>query len=123
MATAGADLFLDASYVIALGIPADASHAKAVELADWLRRNPVGLGTTRAVLLEIGNALARLRFRAAAVEVLDTIESDPRIQVVPLGEDLYADALTLFRSRADKEWGLTDCTSFVVMQHLGIARR
>jgi predicted nucleic acid-binding protein len=72
------------------------------------------------LLLEIGNALARLRFRAAAIEVLDTMESDPRIQIVPLSEDLYADALTLFRSRGDKEWGLTDCTSFVVMRHMGI---
>lgn len=121
MATPGADLFLDSAYVIALGIPADESHSKAVELADWLRRNPaVRLVTTAAVLLEIGNALSRLRLRAAAVEVLDTMESDPRIQVVPLDEGLFADALALFRSRADKEWGLTDCVSFVVMQRMGI---
>ena len=120
MATPGADIFIDASYVIALAIPADEAHAKAVELADWLRRNPAGLVTTRAVLLEIGNALSRLRFRSAAAEVLETVESDARIQVVPLDEELYADALSLFRSRTDKEWGMTDCISFVVMKQRGL---
>jgi uncharacterized protein len=120
MATAGADLFLDASYVIALAIRADEAHAKAVERADWLRKNPAGLVTTRPVLLEIGDMLAKYRFREAAVAVLDTVEADPRIQVVPLGDDLYADALSLFRRRKDKEWGMTDCVSFVVMQHMGI---
>jgi predicted nucleic acid-binding protein len=27
----------------------------------------------------------------------------------------------MFRSRQDKEWGLVDCVSFVVMQNRGIA--
>jgi predicted nucleic acid-binding protein len=36
--------------------------------------------------------------------------------IVPLSEDLYARAFRLYRERADKEWGLTDCVSFVVMQ-------
>jgi predicted nucleic acid-binding protein len=66
--------------------------------------------TTRAVLLEIGNALARLRFRAAAIEVLEAVESDPRIRIVSLSDELYAEALSLFRTREDKEWGMTDCT-------------
>jgi predicted nucleic acid-binding protein len=120
MATAGGDVFVDASYVIALGIPADEAHAKAAEWADWLRRNPVGLVTTRPVLLEIGDMLAKYRFREAAVQVLETVEQDRRITVVPLSEALYAEALALFRSRNDKEWGLTDCVSFVVMQQRGL---
>jgi predicted nucleic acid-binding protein len=119
--TRGADLFLDSSYIIALAIPADHLHVEAVVRADWLRRNPdVGLVTTRAVLLEIGNALGRLRFRSAAIAVLGAIASDPRIQIVPLADDLYEEALSLFRERPDKEWGMTDCVSFVVMQRLGL---
>ncbi|HEX6038193.1 type II toxin-antitoxin system VapC family toxin [Longimicrobium sp.] len=117
MATPGAEVFLDASYVIALAIPADEAHERAVERADWLRRNPeIGLVTTQPVLLEIGNMLAKYRFRDAAVAVLDTVAQDPRIHVIPLTDDLYADALSLFRQRKDKEWGMTDCVSFVVMQ-------
>ncbi|MFO0968025.1 MAG: hypothetical protein U0793_20915 [Gemmataceae bacterium] len=37
------------------------------------------------------------------------------MEIVPLSEDLYAEAVTLYRARPDKEWGLTDCVSFVVM--------
>jgi len=30
-------------------------------------------------------------------------------------------ALDLYGSRSDKEWGLTDCVSFVVMEEQGIS--
>jgi uncharacterized protein len=120
MTAKGADLFVDASYVIALAIPADELHDRAVEWADRLRSNSAGLVTTRAVLLEIGNALGKLRFRGAAVAALEAMEADPRIEIVPLSDELYAEAFALFRSREDKGWGMTDCTSFAVMQRLGI---
>ncbi len=35
---------------------------------------------------------------------------------VPLTDELYQQAFDLFRDRPDKEWGLIDCASFVVMQ-------
>ena len=76
--------------------------------------------TTRAVILEIGNALARLRYRAAAIELLDSLEEDPNVKIIALSEELYNRAMALYRQRPDKEWGLTDCVSFVVMQDYGI---
>ena len=76
----------------------------------------IKLITTRAVTLEIGNALAKLRYRAAAIELLNSIEEDPNIEIIPLSEELYEKAIELYRQRQDKEWGITDCISFVVMQ-------
>lgn len=35
-------------------------------------------------------------------------------------EDLYAQAAELYKRYSDKEWGLTDCVSFVVMRERGI---
>ena len=72
--------------------------------------------TARAVILEIGNALAKLRYRAAAIELLNSIEEDPNIEIIPLSEELYEKPIELYRQRQDKEWGITDCISFVVMQ-------
>lgn len=72
-------------------------------------------------MFEIGNALAKRRYRAAAVRLLDAIEHDPVVEVVPLSEQLYARAVELYRERPDKEWGLTDCASFVLMRERGIA--
>jgi predicted nucleic acid-binding protein len=67
------------------------------------------------VLLEIGNSLSRQRYRAAGISLLQALEADPSIEVLPLSEDLYTRGLHLFCSRADKEWGLIDYISFLVM--------
>jgi predicted nucleic acid-binding protein len=42
--------------------------------------------------------------------------------LLPLSEELYARALELYGSRPDKEWGLIDCASFVVMSERGITK-
>lgn len=110
------EVFLDTAYAIALANVRDALHPKAVQVAQDLRAQQTKLVTTRAVLLEIGNALASQRFRTAAVQLLDALEADPTVGIVPLTNDLYAQALILYRSRIDKEWGLVDCLSFVVMR-------
>jgi len=114
------EVFLDSSYAIALSSSSDAFHEKAVTLADELEAAKTRLVTTRAVVLEIGNALSNQRYRQVAVRLLAALEADPNVEIVPLSEDLYAQAAKLYRERSDKEWGLTDCGSFVVMQERGI---
>lgn len=110
------EVFLDASYAIALSSPTDEHHARAGELAQRMETERTRLITTRAVILEIGNALARLRYRRAAVELLDAMENDPTVEIVPVAERLFERAFHIYRERPDKEWGLTDCLSFVVME-------
>jgi predicted nucleic acid-binding protein len=61
-----ADAFVDTSFVVALANKNDQHHSIALELASKFERRP--LITTDAVLLEIGNALAR-HFRAASIYV------------------------------------------------------
>jgi hypothetical protein len=115
-----AEVFLDSSYAIALAAPTDEHHARATELAAWIAAERIPLITTRAVMLEIGNALAKKRYRRAAVALLETIERDNRIVKVPLSEDLYTSAAALYKKYVDKKWGLTDCVSFVVMRERGL---
>src|SRR5262245_60255789 len=43
------------------------------------------------------------------------------VEIVPASSQLFPAALALYRSRADKDWGLTDCASFVVMSERGLA--
>ena len=111
-----AEVFLDTAYAIALSSPNDHFHPRAIRLAEQIEAEGTQLVTTRAVLLEIGNALSRHRHRDAAIRLLDALEADPIVQIIPLSESLCAQALRLYRDRPDKEWGLTDCVSFVVMQ-------
>lgn len=110
------EVFLDTAYAIALANAKDQFHPQAVPLAKQLRTHKTKLVTTRAVLLEIGNALSGQRFRAAAVKLLDALEADPTVGIISLTDGLYTQALNLYRTRPDKEWGLVDCLSFVVMQ-------
>lgn len=114
------DAFLDASYAIALSAASDQYHQRAVVLANRIEADGTRLVTTRGVVLEIGNALSRQRYRTAAIALLLAIENDPNVDVVPLSEPLYQEALELYRRRPDKEWGLTDCLSFVVMRQRGL---
>jgi uncharacterized protein len=79
-------------------------------LADQIEAARTRLITTRAVLLEIGNSLAKLRYRSASVQLLASLESDPNVEIVPLTDDLYHRALPLYRMRPDKEWGLSGRT-------------
>jgi predicted nucleic acid-binding protein len=114
------ELFLDASYAIALASSTDHHHERAVELAQRIETGDMRLVTSRAVVLEIGNALSKLRYRAAAFVLLDAIERDPNVEIVPLSEELYRQSLELYRQHQDKEWGLTDCISFAVMRERSI---
>jgi predicted nucleic acid-binding protein len=54
-------VFLDTSYAIALSVSNDEHHERAIKLAEHLEAKRPGLVTTRAIILEIGNALAGLR--------------------------------------------------------------
>ena len=113
-------VFLDTSYAIALSSPSDQLHESAVGAAEIIESERASLVTTRAVTLEIGNALSKLKYRRAAVELLQSLEDDPTVEIIPLTEELYERASRLYGSRADKEWGMTDCFSFVVMQERGL---
>jgi predicted nucleic acid-binding protein len=117
---AQAELFLDTAFAIALSSRSDDHHDRAVSLATEIEAAGTQLVTTRAVLLEIGNALSRTKHRPASIELLQSVETDPKVTIVPLSEDLFSRALKLYRERPDKEWGLVDCVSFVVMKDRGM---
>lgn len=114
-------LFVDTSYAVALVSRTDAHHGSALGWAARVQAGGVELVTTRAVMLEIGNALARQRFRRHAVALLKAFERDSTVWIEPVTEERYAAAFELFSLRADKEWSLTDCISILVMQELGLA--
>lgn len=113
-------VFLDTSYAVALSARTDENHELALKLAEELERSDTHFVTTRAVLLEIGNALAKVRYRKAAVQLLSALEADPKVEIVSATDELYQRALKIYGDRVDKEWGLIDCMSFVTMSDLGL---
>lgn len=109
-------LFVDTAYVYALFSTRDQWHEKAVEWQKKLDIEQQPLLTTEFILTEIGDGLSALRFRQSAGEIIRILQENPLVEIVPASSDLFLQALELYEQRQDKNWGLTDCTSFVVMQ-------
>jgi uncharacterized protein len=113
MPTEPTQTFIDTQFVVALANRRDAHHAETQEIArEYLGRNLV---TTDAVLLETGNGLAR-GLRNGAAAIIQAFREMDGVEVVNMTPDLFDRALALYSSRLDKEWGLVDCLSFVVMK-------
>lgn len=110
-------LFLDTSFVIALINERDQYHGIALDSISQYDRHP--FVTTDAVLPEIGNALSR-RYKTAAIQVIQEFMSTDNVEVLHLSAELFVQAFDLYCTYQDKEWGLVDCVSFVVMQDLNI---
>lgn len=112
-------IFVDTLFVVALINQRDQYHQRAAELADRLEGYP--LLTTDAVLLEIGNALAR-GYKNEAVEIIEEFFASDEVEIVRLTRELFEKAFTLYKSHKDKGWGLVDCISFVVMKQAGVSQ-
>lgn len=112
-------LFLDTSYAQALLNPRDQHREASYRLRLTVARAGV-IWTTHFVLAEIANGLSATHRREAA-DYIDQFFSDTtEYRVVDLNIDLFNKGLLLYRNYQDKDWGLTDCISFVVMRDLGL---
>ena len=110
-------VFVDTGYILALVNENDEHHAEALALSERFDGQPVVV--TDAVLLEIGNALSRMD-RNAAVQIIQDLRDSPGATVVSLNPELFESAFDLYRRHTDKQWGLVDCVSFVVMRRMGL---
>jgi len=108
-------VFADTGYWIALVNPNDGLHRKAKEVSQQL--GALTLVTSDMVLVEVLNMFAErgTHLRQAAVATVQAVAADPGIEVVPQTRRLFRDAYDLYRTRSDKDWSLTDCASFVIM--------
>ena len=110
-------VFADSYYFLALMNAQDEGHAKAIDFARNFRGFTV---TTEWVLTEVGDALSQPLQRPAFLRVLEIAQGNPRVTIVEATHELFARGIKLFASRPDKDWSLTDCLSFVVMEEQAI---
>ena len=113
-------VLLDTSFVLALENREDRHHTRAKELDRELASQGAVLLLHWGILLEIGDGYARSGRRAKGMELIDKFANEEGFQIAPLSEAIMGQAIALFRSRSDKEWGLTDCVSFVLMGREGV---
>ena len=108
-------LFLDTAYIYALFNKRDRWHGQALQWQQKIAVEKLPLLTTEFVLIEIDNGLSSLKLRDFATEITQALQKNEYIEIIPASSELFLQALKLFEQQQDKSWGLTDCTSFVVM--------
>jgi predicted nucleic acid-binding protein len=110
-------LFADTSFLVACVSPRDQNHDAALAA---VRDSESRIVVTEFVLLEFANALSSAAARNRVVDFWSLIRQDPLVEVVPISVELLRLGLDLFARRDDKDWSLTDCISFVVMEDYGL---
>ena len=110
-------VFADTYYYLALLVARDETHRLAVALTQQLRGQIV---TTGWVLLEFANAVSKSRRRHYFPSLWDDLKQNPQMIIIPPDKALFEEGTELYRNRPDKDWSLTDCISFLVMEREGI---
>ena len=110
-------VFADTSFYVAALSPGDINHARAEAVGRGFRGRVI---TTEYVLLEVATFFCEAPHRPVFLGLLQTLQNDPEVTIVPASADLWQRGVALFAARLDKDWSLTDCISFVVMQEGGI---
>lgn len=54
--------------------------------------------------------------------MVERLQQTPDVELVQQTTEQFAKALRLYAQRKDKEWGLVDCSSFLIMQERGISQ-
>ena len=109
-------VFADTFFYLALLDDTEPDHERALAESKISRL----IVTTEFVLLELGNACARAEDHADFLVLVAGMRASPRVKIIPLASELFNRGLARMRERSDKNWSLTDCISFVVMEAEGI---
>jgi len=108
---------MDTAFLLAVIDRSDEYHLISEECYRKLIKGKWSVIITEAVLTELGNGLSKAKWRQTAHYWIKKIQDSKTIfRTVPVTTELLAKAIELYGSRSDKEWGLTDCISFVVMK-------
>lgn len=111
-------ILIDTSFVVALINKHDEYHDIAVQLS--LEFNGVPAVITDSVLLEIGNSLAR-NHKQDSIRTIEGFFDADEVEIVRVDEHLFEKGFAWYKNRLDKQWGLVDCISFVVMNEHNIS--
>jgi predicted nucleic acid-binding protein len=113
-------VFVDTSAFIALLDPRDDCHAQAVRIEQSLANQAAHLVTTNFVLDETYTGLRGKIQHSAILRFRDSVRQSRQLNVMRITETLEDQAWEIFARYGDKDFSFTDCTSFAVMQQLGI---
>ncbi len=110
-------VFADSFFYLALLNPRDAGHDAAKAAA---RAFSGRIFTSHWVLLEVADAFSRPADRAKFDRLILMLETNDQVTVIAADGAAFERGVALYRSRVDKDWPLTDCISFTLMEEHGL---
>ena len=112
--------FVDTSFWTAKLSHNDNYHQKAERLGREIGKSK--LVTSEAILTELLNAFSGkgTYYRKAAAKLVDSLKAHKLVVVRENDTELFNAALNKYNQYSDKQWGLTDCSSFVIMEQENI---
>lgn len=111
-------VLVDTSFLIGLALEDDQLHETALKWHRAVSRQRV---ITEYVLVELADSLSAEHSRAKAAKMIQQLRASRSVEVVAASQTLLANGLSLYESRRDKQWSLTDCISFVIMKDYGLS--
>ncbi|HEX8565794.1 MAG TPA: PIN domain-containing protein [Pyrinomonadaceae bacterium] len=109
-------IFIDTSCWIALINASDSLHGKATETYESLVAGKRRFITHEGVLLEVGNALSSKHLRLLTIKWKAKLDNSKIVEVIALTDEILNAGWQLYANRPDKDWGIIDCISFVLME-------
>lgn len=112
-------VFVDASAWVAITNRKDRYHDEALRVYRRLLRSAVPLITTTWTAYE-ALTIVKARLGYSQAEMLwQRMQRPSVVDLVTVDERVEAEALELFWGYKDKDWGVVDCASLVVMDGVG----
>jgi uncharacterized protein len=112
-------LFLDTGFLIALNAADDQYHKRAVDYWRLIGRTSLLLTTTYIVdeVVTFFNSRGR---HEKAVAIGNLLITSGWVELLHVDEDLFRAGWEYLKKHADKQYSLTDCISFVVMNRMSL---
>lgn len=114
-------VFVDTAAWLALINVDDDFHQSAQQVRKRLKEEGYKFITSDFVFLEVADALTSPLVRQQTIAFINRFKKLPSLEVIPVSNSLWQRGWQLYSQRPDKDWGLTDCISFMIMKEENIS--
>jgi len=111
------EVFADAYYFVARLNHRDQHRQRVM---NFVPQRDLVLVTTEWILMEVADAVADSDIRGRFRDYIQELQASKSCEIIEATSSLFDRALNLYHKHIDKDWSLTDCTSFIVMRDRGI---
>ncbi len=112
-------VFADTHFFIALLNRRDKQHARAVEI--YSGNDFEEIITAAWILAELADGMCQPIARSKCRQFIERLRQRDDTRLVEADSAVFWRGFELYSERPDKEWSLTDCISFIVMEDEGLA--